>query len=52
MIINNIQGINKYLFFYYYLDEEIKKKLLHDKNQIVKNWIKKYMPVLAGSRLY
>lgn len=42
MIINTIKGINKYLFFYYYINENIKKKMEHKQKQAVKKWIYKY----------
>jgi hypothetical protein len=42
MIINTIKGINKYLFFYYYINNSIKKKMEHKQKQAVKKWIHKY----------
>ena len=42
MIINTIKGINKYLFFYYYINENIRKKMKHKQKQAVQKWINKY----------
>lgn len=42
MIINTIKGINKYLFFYYYMNEQIRKKMIYRQKQAVQKWIHTY----------
>ena len=42
LISNTIHGINKYLFFYYYMDEKMKQKLTEIQFKAVDHWVKKY----------
>jgi hypothetical protein len=45
MVFNSISCINKYLFFYYYMDSEMEKKLKNLLNSESKKWINIYFQI-------